>query len=128
MTSVSSPWPWSSIEERGLPLYYRCYEGNVTDVVALSASLSGMIRQGLLSQAPARLTIVLDKGNVSFDNFKALQKAQFFLPGRGPGRLGTLAVPGGPASVSAPGPGTGKAVKVYAQADTRLGGSTANSW
>src|SRR6266540_2509633 len=58
-------------EEWGLPLYYRCYEGNVTDVVALSASLSGMIRQGLLSQAPARLTIVLDKGNVSFDNFKA---------------------------------------------------------
>ena len=26
-------------EERGLPLYYRCYEGNVTDVVALGTSL-----------------------------------------------------------------------------------------
>src|SRR5207302_113453 len=64
-------------EERGLPLYYRCYEGNVTDVVALGASLSGMIHQGLPPQAPARLTLILDKGNVSFDNFKALHKAQF---------------------------------------------------
>src|SRR6266446_8641022 len=64
-------------EERGLPLYYRCYEGNVTDVVALGASLSGMICQGLPPQAPARLTLILDKGNVSFDNFKALHQAQF---------------------------------------------------
>src|SRR2546422_5349815 len=63
-------------EEQGLPLYYRCYEGNVTDVVALGASLSGMIHQGLLPPAPARLTLILDKGNVSFDNFKALHKAQ----------------------------------------------------
>src|SRR6266700_6977606 len=50
-------------EEQGLPLYSRCYEGNVTDVVALGASLSGMICQGLPPQAPARLTFILDKGN-----------------------------------------------------------------
>ena len=49
----------------------------MTDVVALGASLSGMICQELPPQAPARLTLILDKGNVSFDNFKALHKAQF---------------------------------------------------
>ena len=49
----------------------------MTDVVALGTSLSGMIRQGLPPQAPARLTFVLDKGNVSFANFQALHKAQF---------------------------------------------------
>jgi transposase len=63
-------------EERGLPLSYRGSEGHVTDVVALGASLSGMLGQGLPPQAPARLTCILDKGHVSFDNFKALHKAQ----------------------------------------------------
>lgn len=64
-------------EHRGLPLYYRCYEGNVTDVVALGPSLAGMVRQFLPQQAPVRLTLVLDKGNVSEDNFKAIQEAHF---------------------------------------------------
>jgi len=64
-------------EERGLPLYYRCYEGQATDVVALGLSLEGMLRQFLPAQAPARLTLVLDKGNVSGHNFKALQQAHF---------------------------------------------------
>ena len=64
-------------EERGLPLYYRCYEGNATDVVALGPSLAGMISQFLPQQAPARLTLILDKGNVSRDNFQALTQAQF---------------------------------------------------
>jgi transposase len=63
-------------EERGLPLYYRFYEGNVNDVVALGATLSDMLRQGFPHQAPARLTLVMDKGNVSFDNFTLLTKAQ----------------------------------------------------
>src|SRR5215510_16010338 len=31
-------------EERGLPLYYRCYEGHTPDVVALGASRVGMLR------------------------------------------------------------------------------------
>lgn len=64
-------------EERGLPLYYRCYEGNTPDVVALGASLAGMVGQFLPQQAAARLTLVLDKGNVSLNNFQALQKAHF---------------------------------------------------
>src|SRR4030095_5632579 len=34
-------------EAQGLPLYYRCYEGNVTDVVALGASLQEMVGQFL---------------------------------------------------------------------------------
>jgi transposase len=64
-------------EERGLPLYYRCYEGNTTDVVALGASLAGMVGQFLPQQAAAHLTLVLDKGNVSLANFTALQQAHF---------------------------------------------------
>jgi hypothetical protein len=63
-------------EERGLPLSSRCDEGHGTEVVALSASLCGMSRQGLPPQAPARLPCVLDKGQVSFDNFQALHQAQ----------------------------------------------------
>ena len=64
-------------EERGLPLYSRCYEGNVTDVVALGTSLHEMVGQFLPQTVSPRLTLVLDKGNVSRDNFKALQQAQF---------------------------------------------------
>src|SRR5713226_2260672 len=64
-------------EERGLPLYYRCYEGHTTDVVALGPSLAGMVGQFLPQQAAARLTLVLDKGNVSRDNFQALKQAHF---------------------------------------------------
>jgi len=64
-------------EQRGLPLYYRCYEGKTTDVVALGPSLAGMVGQFLPQQAAARLTLVLDKGKVSLDNFKALKQAQF---------------------------------------------------
>src|SRR6266436_8997707 len=109
-------------EERGLPLYYRCYEGNTTDVVALGASLSGMIRQGLPPQAPARLTLVLDKGNVSFDNFKALHQAQFsFLAAVPAGWVRSLfqvALRAYQPLALAP----GRRVKVYAQSDTRLGG------
>jgi transposase len=109
-------------EEQGLPLSYRCYEGNVTDVVALGASLAGMIRQGLPPRAPARLTLVLDKGNVSFANFKALKKARFsFL----------AAIPAGwvrplfQVALRAYQPlalADGRRVKVYAQSDTPLGG------
>src|SRR6266487_6417828 len=55
-------------EERGLPLYYRCYEGNVTDVVALGASLQEMVGQFLPQAVSPRLTLVLDKGNVSHAN------------------------------------------------------------
>src|SRR4029453_4225484 len=57
--------------------YSRCYEGNTTDVVALGPSLAGMVGQFLPQQAAARLTLVLDKGNVSRDNFQALTQAQF---------------------------------------------------
>jgi transposase len=64
-------------EERGLPLYYRCYEGHVTDVVALGASLQEMVGQFVPQPASPRLTLVLDKGHVSRDNFKALTEAQF---------------------------------------------------
>src|SRR2546426_1687766 len=64
-------------EQRGLPLYYRCYEGNTTDVIALGPSLAGMVGQFLPQQAAVRLTLVLDKGNVSRDNFQALKQAHF---------------------------------------------------
>jgi transposase len=64
-------------EEQGLPLYYRCYEGHVTDVVALGASLQEMVGQFLPQPVSPRLTLVLDKGNVSRDTFKALTEAHF---------------------------------------------------
>jgi transposase len=64
-------------EARGLPLDYRCYEGNVTDVVALGTSLQEMVGQFLPQTVSPRLTLVLDKGNVSRHNFKALQQARF---------------------------------------------------
>ena len=108
-------------EERGLPLYYRFYEGNVNDVVALGATLSDMLRQGFPQQAPARLTLVMDKGNVSFDNFTLLTKAQFSFLAAIPAawvrsfaqvalrQCQPLTLP------------DGRRIKVYAQAETRLG-------
>lgn len=109
-------------EERGLPLYYRCYEGHVTDVVALSTSLQEMLGHFLPQSASACLTLVLDKGNVSRDNFKALQHAHFsFL----------AAIPAGwvrplyQVSLKAYQPLTlpdGRRIKVYGQPNQRLGG------
>jgi transposase len=109
-------------EERGLPLSSRCYEGTVTDVVALGASLSGMIHQGLRPQAPARLPFVLDKGNVSFANCKALHTAPFsFLAAVPAGWVRSLFQ----VALRAYQPlalAQGRRVKVSAQSDTRLGG------
>jgi len=62
-------------EEQGLPLYYRCYEGNTPDVVALGASLQGMLGPFCPQHTSPHLTLILDKGNVSRDNFTALAKA-----------------------------------------------------
>jgi hypothetical protein len=108
--------------ERGLPLSYRCSEGHVTDVVALGASLSGMLGQGLPPQAPARLTFILAKGHGSFDNFKALHKAQVSFLAAVPAGWGRslfqVALRAYQPLALAP----GKRGKVYAQSDTRLGG------
>src|SRR5256712_7023768 len=81
-----------------------------------------MTHQGLPPQAPARLTLILDKGNVSFDNFKALHKAQFsFLAAVPAGWVRSLFQ----VALRAYQPlalAQGKRVKVYAQSDTYLGG------
>src|SRR2546426_2709301 len=109
-------------EERGLPLYYRFYEGNVNDVVAWGTTLSDMLRQGFPQQVPARLTLVMDKGNVSFDNFTLLKKAQFsFLAAIPAAWVRSFAQ----VALRQCQPRTlpdGRRIKVYAQADTRLGG------
>lgn len=108
-------------EERGLPLYYRCYEGHTPDVGALGASLTGMLQQFLPPQAPARLTVILDKGNVSQANLQALTQAQFSF---------IAAIPAGwvprlyqvplkeyqPLTLT-----SGKRLKVYSQSRKRLG-------
>jgi len=109
-------------EQRGLPLYYRCYEGNPPDVVALGPSLEGMIRQFLPQQAPVRLTLVLDKGNVSVDNCKALQKSGFSfiaaIPAGWVGRLYQLPLKEyQPLDLS-----DGKRIKVYCKTKKKLGG------
>jgi transposase len=109
-------------EQWGLPLYYRCYEGHVPDVVALGTSLAEMLRHFLPQLAPARLTVVLDKGNVSFDNFHALTQAHFSflaaIPASWVRRLSQvplkayqpLALP------------DGRRIKVYVQPQQKLGG------
>src|SRR6266516_411767 len=109
-------------EERGLPLYSRCYEGHVTDVVALSTSLQEMLGHFLSQSASARLTLVLDKGNVSRDNFKALLHAQVsFLAAIPAGWVRQLSQ----VSLKAYQPLTlpdGRRIKGYGQPNKQLGG------
>jgi len=62
-------------EEPGLPLYSRGYEGHTPDVVALGASLAGMLAPCCPQHASPHLTLILDQGNVSRANFQALAKA-----------------------------------------------------
>src|SRR6266446_9793832 len=81
-----------------------------------------MLRQGFPHQAPARLTLVMEKGNVSLDHFTLLTKAQCSFLAAIPAAWGRsfaqvalrqchpLTLP------------DGRRIKVYAQADTRLGG------
>src|SRR5499433_2008974 len=109
-------------EERGLPLYYRCYEGNVTDVVALGASLQEMVGQFVPQTASPRLTLVLDKGNVSRANFKALTEAQFSflaaIPAGWVRRLYQVALQEyHPLALP-----DGRRIKVYCQSQKRLAG------
>ncbi len=109
-------------EERGLPLYSRCYEGHVTEVVALSTSLQEMLGHFLSQSASARLTLVLDKGNVSRDNFKALLHAQVsFLAAIPAGWVRQLSQ----VSLKAYQPLTlpdGRRIKGYGQPNKQLGG------
>jgi len=110
-------------EQRGLPLYYRCYEGNTTDVVALGASLAGMVGQFLPQQAAARLTLVLDKGNVSRDNFQALKQAHFSfiaaIPAGWVRRLYQVSLKAYQALALA----DGSRIKVYCRPQRKLGGT-----
>jgi len=110
-------------EQRGLPLYYRCYEGNTTDVVALGASLAGMVGQFLPQQAAARLTLVLDKGNVSRDNFQALKQAHFSfiaaIPAGWVRRLYQVSLKEYQALALA----DGSRIKVYCRPQRKLGGT-----
>jgi transposase len=109
-------------EERGLPLSSRCYEGHVTDVVAVGASLQEMVGQGVPQTASPRLTLVLDKGNVSRDNCKALTEAHVSflaaIPAGGVRRLYQVALPQyHPLALP-----DGRRIKVYCQAPKRLAG------
>src|SRR6266849_9238555 len=102
--------------------YYRCYEGNVTDVVALGASLQAMVGHFLPQTVSPRLTLVLDKGNVSRDNFKALTEAHFsFLAAIPPGwvrRLSQVALQEyHPLALP-----DGRRIKVSCQSQKRLAG------
>jgi hypothetical protein len=115
-------------EERGLPLYYRCYEGPVTDVVALSPRLQEMLSHFLPQSAAARLTLILAQGNVSRDNCKALQQAHFsFLAAipAGWGRPLSQISPQEYQPLTLP---EGRRSKVYGQPNKRLGGYWGNCW
>jgi transposase len=66
-------------EKEGFPLYHCCYEGNLTDLMALQPILKAM-RQHFspTEQTPQpQSTIILDKGNVSKENVKAIRDASF---------------------------------------------------
>ena len=109
-------------EEQGLPLYYRCYEGHTPDVVALGASLAGMLGPFCPQHASPHLTLILDKGNVSRANFQALAKAHFsFLAAIPTGWVRQFSQ----GSLKAYQPlclPDGRRVKVYAQPQARLRG------
>lgn len=70
-------------ETSGLPVYHRCYEGNLTDVRALRPLLDDLVKvmppKVFPSEGDAsfRSTLILDKGNVSMENLHALRKAGF---------------------------------------------------
>jgi len=70
-------------EESGLPVYHRCYEGNLTDVMALGSLLDDLLAvvtsKASSSEADpsCRSTLIMDKGNVSMENLHALRKAGF---------------------------------------------------
>ena len=109
-------------EQWGLPLYYRCYEGHVPDVVALGTSLAEMLRHFLPQSAPTRLTVVLDKGNVSFDNLHALTQAHFSflaaIPAGWVRRLSQVTLQAyQPLALP-----DGRRIKVYVQPKQKLGG------
>jgi transposase len=65
-------------EHNGFPLYHSCYQGNLTDVTAFQPLLDSMMRQfqrqDAKNQAASHSTIILDKGNVSAENLKAIKK------------------------------------------------------
>jgi transposase len=109
-------------EERGLPLYYRGYEGPVTAVVALSTSLQERRGHFLPQSASARLTLILDQGTVSRDHFQALQHAHFsFLAAIPAGWVRPLSQGSLQEYQPLPRP-DGRRSKVYGQPHKRLGG------
>jgi transposase len=65
-------------EHNGFPLYHSCYQGNLTDVMAFQPFLESMMRQfqrqDTKNEAAFHSTIILDKGNVSAENLKAIKK------------------------------------------------------
>ncbi|MFQ5779033.1 MAG: IS1634 family transposase [Terriglobia bacterium] len=75
-------------EKRGLPLYHRCYRGDVPDVSALEGSWQGLLQlwEKGLRRSPRQLTMVFDKGGSSRDNLKGLHRAGLHYVGAVPGR------------------------------------------
>ena len=91
-------------EERGLPLYYRCYEGNVTDVVALGASLAGDARSILPSARFSPPHADPGQGQRLPRQLHGPLQGPFLLPGGHPGWLGAPALPGAPCRRISPWP------------------------
>jgi transposase len=65
-------------EASGLPVYHRCYEGNVTDVTALVPLLDDLLAV-VTSDAASSCgsTLIMDKGNVSMENLHAVRAVGF---------------------------------------------------
>jgi len=110
-------------EEQGLPLYYCCYEGHTPDVVALGASLAGMLGPFCPQHASPHLTLILDKGNVSRANFQARAKAQCSFLAAIPTGWVRQCSQGSLKAYQPLGLPDGRRVKVYAQPQARLRGT-----
>jgi transposase len=68
-------------EQNGFPLYHTCYEGNLTDLMAFRPLFASISRQFTTDSPPIDKnvppTIILDKGNISKENLKAILDSSF---------------------------------------------------
>lgn len=68
-------------EASGLPIYHRCYEGDITDVKALRPMIRDLLevigKDDVPSGSRQRRTLIFDKGNASQANLKALREDGF---------------------------------------------------
>jgi len=66
-------------KDRHIPVFYRCYQGNHNDITVFKTHLAQMITTAKRLTREADITMVFDKGNVSAEVIKQLQKDVYFV-------------------------------------------------